>query len=93
MNEIVIEVDGRRLTVEPGITVAAALWNAGIVEFRVSVAGEPRGPLCGMGVCQECRVEIDGRAQQRSCMYLVENGMIVKVQKNADTQGPPRSKG
>lgn len=84
MSEIVIEVDGRRLPVPPGITVAAALLNAGIAGFRTSVSGEPRGPLCGMGVCQECRVEIDGREQQRSCMYLVEDGMRITVQKNAD---------
>lgn len=93
MSTIEIEVDGQRLEVEPGITVAAALLNAGIAGFRVSVTGEPRGPLCGMGVCQECRVGINGREQQRSCMYQVENGMIVTVQKNADGAGPPRSKG
>ena len=85
MSSITIEVDGQRLTVEPGMTVAAALVNAGVQAFRISVSGEPRGPLCGMGVCQECRVEIDGREQQRSCMYVVEEGMRIAVRKNVAT--------
>jgi hypothetical protein len=45
----VIRVDGRPLEVEAGLTVLAALWNAGGRAVRTSVAGEPRGPLGGMG--------------------------------------------
>ena len=51
-------------------TVAAALENAGRSALRTSVTGEPRGVLCAMGVCYECRVEIDGVSQRRACMEL-----------------------
>jgi predicted molibdopterin-dependent oxidoreductase YjgC len=73
----VIRVDGRPLEVEAGLTVLAALWNAGGRAVRTSVAGEPRGPLCGMGVCFECRVTIDGAPQRRACLEAVRDGMEV----------------
>ena len=72
-----IFVDDRPLQVEQGITVAAAMLDAGVTAFRTSVDGAPRAPLCGMGICYECRVTIDGVAQQRSCMTRVAPGMRV----------------
>ena len=74
------ELDGRALRVPAGISVAAALLNAGVVAFRRSVGDEPRGPLCGMGTCHECRVEIDGEPQQRACLRTVREGMRVRVE-------------
>jgi sarcosine oxidase subunit alpha len=41
------------------------------------VLGEPRAALCGMGICFECRVTIDGRTHQRGCMTIVVEGMDV----------------
>ncbi|HEX6560248.1 MAG TPA: (2Fe-2S)-binding protein [Longimicrobiales bacterium] len=72
-----IRVNGKRLAVEDNATVAAVLVNAGIWSFRVSVTGQKRGPLCGMGVCYECRVRIDGVPHRRACMRVVEPGMEV----------------
>jgi D-hydroxyproline dehydrogenase subunit gamma len=77
IERLVIRVDGRPLEVEPGLTVLAALWNAGVRAVRTSVAGEPRGPLCAMGVCFECRVTIDGAPQRRACLETVRDGMEV----------------
>ena len=74
--EVAIRVDERVLRVERGITVAAALQNAGF-GFRRSVTGEVRGPLCGMGICHECRVTISGVAHRRACMVVVEPGMEI----------------
>jgi predicted molibdopterin-dependent oxidoreductase YjgC len=74
---IEIVLDGRALRVDAGITVAAALLNAGVVAFRASRTGEPRAPLCGMGVCQECRVRIDGEPHQRACLAVTRAGMRV----------------
>ena len=74
-----IQVDGARLESAPGITVAAALLNANVLGFRKSVRGEPRAPLCGMGICYECRVTIDGVAHQRACMRVVTPGMRVET--------------
>jgi len=72
-----IRVNGVALDVPPGTTLAAALLNAGFSTFRVSVRGEPRGPVCGMGTCFECRVTIDGARGQRACLEPVREGMTV----------------
>lgn len=71
-----IYLDGRTLTVERGTTVAAAMLNAGVSVFRESVNGEPRAPLCGMGVCYECMVTIDGQ-RELSCQTLCQEGMRI----------------
>jgi predicted molibdopterin-dependent oxidoreductase YjgC len=70
-------IDARSISVEPGVTVAAAIAMAGSGVTRRSVAGDLRAPLCGMGVCQECRVTIDGRMHQLSCQTLCAEGMHV----------------
>jgi D-hydroxyproline dehydrogenase subunit gamma len=71
-----ISIDGRRMEVVAGTTVAAALLQAGSAS-RISVRGEPRQPLCGMGICYECRAQIDGRAQQRTCQIPCRSGMQI----------------
>ena len=58
---------------------AAAVARAGVTRFRGSVRGEARGPLCGMGVCFECRVTIDGQPHCRSCLTLCAAGMEVRT--------------
>ncbi len=75
-----LTIDGRETAAAQGSTVAAALLNAGLTELRQSVNGEPRGPLCGMGICFECRVSIDGRAHQKSCQVLCADGMVVTTE-------------
>ena len=74
---VTIVAGGRPLRVPVGISVAAALLDAGISEFRRSVSGESRGPLCGMGTCYECRLTIDGAAHRRSCLVPVAEGMRI----------------
>ena len=60
-----------------GTSVAAAIFIFGTDRFRRSVRGRFRGPMCGMGVCFECRVTIDGVSLQRSCNILAADGMEV----------------
>jgi len=74
---IEIEVNGRAIRVPYGMSVAAALLLAEEWTFRTSVSGEPRGAVCGMGICFECRVTINGRANCRSCLVAVEDGMEI----------------
>lgn len=71
-----ITLDGAVVEVPDGISVAAAIAHAGQT-FRRSIGGDRRAPFCGMGVCFECRVCIDGKAHQRSCMVMVRRGMQV----------------
>lgn len=76
---IELKINGRSVSVPPGTVVAAALAHAGVAHFRNSIHGQPRGPLCGMGVCMECRVTVNGRAHCRSCQTLCAPGMEVRT--------------
>jgi len=78
LDKVTLTVDGIVVQVGPGATVAAAALIAGL-QTRVSVSGEPRAPLCGMGICFECRVTIDGAPHQRSCQILCAPGMQVST--------------
>ncbi|MFV3306506.1 2Fe-2S iron-sulfur cluster-binding protein [Pseudomonas sp. NY15181] len=71
-------LDGRPLRVAAGTTVAAALAQGGDGTTRTSVSGQRRAPLCGMGVCQECRVSIDGQ-RRLACQTLCRDGMQVET--------------
>jgi len=76
---VTLRVNDAPVSVPAGSMVAAAVLEAGVATFRRSVTGEPRGPLCGMGICFECRVRVDGVAHVRSCQTLCENGMDVRT--------------
>jgi D-hydroxyproline dehydrogenase subunit gamma len=76
--QIELSVNGRRVTVAAGSSVAVAMMIAG-ASCRTSVSGEPRGPLCGMGICYECRAEIDGVAHKRSCQIACMAGTEIKT--------------
>jgi hypothetical protein len=74
-----ITVNGITVAVPAGAMVSTAVAMAGVSGYRRSVSGEPRGPLCGMGICFECRVTIDGRAHCRSCQVVCRPGMEVRT--------------
>jgi D-hydroxyproline dehydrogenase subunit gamma len=72
-------VNGVEVAVPSGAMVSTAVALAGVTRFRGSVNGEPRAPLCGMGICFECRVTINGREHSRSCQVPCEAGMEVRT--------------
>ncbi len=76
---IVLTVNGITVRVAMGATVAAAIAQAGVATWRRSPTGEPRAPLCGIGVCFQCCVSIDGRTNVRSCQVRCRNGMDVRT--------------
>ncbi len=84
-------VDGAPVSGFEGETVAATLLAAGHVQFCWAGGGAPRGPFCGMGVCHDCLVEIDGQPSQRACMTKVRDGMKVARQSTAATPLMPAS--
>jgi predicted molibdopterin-dependent oxidoreductase YjgC len=74
-----LHIDGRPVRVKAGSSVAAALCVAGGTGVaRTSVTGQARAPFCGMGVCQECRVRIDGR-RRLACQTVCAEGMRVET--------------
>jgi predicted molibdopterin-dependent oxidoreductase YjgC len=77
---VTFEIDGQPVTAAAGVPLAAVL-HARRRPFRHSPAGAPRGLYCGMGVCLECQVEVDGRSV-RSCMEPVRDDMVVHTGAN-----------
>jgi len=81
-----IRVNGRSIEATPGETVLAALTAAGFRVLKKSnVRGEARGPFCGMGVCYECLVTINGVPKQRSCMTEVDDNMEIQIYEPAQS--------
>lgn len=76
---ITLRVNNQEISVVAGSTVATAIFASDARNFRRSISGEPRFPLCGMGICFECRVSIGGVKHQRSCQILAENGMEIET--------------
>jgi sarcosine oxidase subunit alpha len=74
-----LSVDGIAVEAPEGSMVSAAVALAGQSAFRRSATGEPRAPLCGMGICFECRVTIDGQPHVRSCQVPCRPGMEVRT--------------
>ena len=73
-----ITVDDAAVRAFPGESVAAALLGDGRRAFRRTArTGAPRSLYCGMGVCWDCLVTIDGRSGQRACMTEAQPGMRV----------------
>ncbi|MGH7670984.1 MAG: (2Fe-2S)-binding protein [Gemmatimonadaceae bacterium] len=79
-----ILIDGRPHAVPAGTSVAVALLAAGVSRFRTSVQGQPRGPVCGMGICYECRVTIDGHPHQRACLVMCAPDMSISTEDRGD---------
>ena len=77
-DQVTLRVNGSAVSVRAGTTVAVAVAIASQA-CRISVTGQPRGPLCGMGICFECRVAINGMPHCRSCQVLCEPDMEVRT--------------
>ena len=91
---ISLTVDGHPVLARDGDTLAIALLNAAIVPFRhTALSGAPRAPLCLMGACFECLVEVDGRANVQACMVPAREGMQVRLPRGARPMPAPHPDG
>ena len=94
-SKVTFRFTGKTIEAQDGDSVAAALLAAGHRTFRrTPVSASPRGPLCMMGVCFDCLVEIDGVGNQQACMREVTQDMNVSIQNGAfetSTLGPEES--
>jgi len=75
--DVIVDFEGREIRCAPGVSLAAALTDAGELALRQADNGEMRGLFCGMGVCQECRMEVDGQSGVRACMTVVSESLKV----------------
>lgn len=79
MSNVTVIIDGVPRRTPSGTTLAVALLNLGIDRFRAAVGGAPRGPLCAMGSCFDCRLTVNGVPGVRACLEPVRDGMHVEV--------------
>ena len=71
-------IDGREITAHPGQSVGAALVDNGIRSWRTTrKAGRPRGLFCGIGVCYDCLITVDGVPNQRACLVPAADGLTL----------------
>lgn len=74
-------LDGEPVAFVPGQTVGAALVAAGRTSWRSTrEGGRPRGIFCGIGVCYDCLVVVDGVPNQRACQVLAAEGLDARTQ-------------
>ena len=74
--------DGVPVLAYPGESIAAALLAAGKRQWRTTARlAATRGLYCGMGVCWECTMVVDGKPAVRACMTVAAPGMRVETQR------------
>jgi glycine/D-amino acid oxidase-like deaminating enzyme/bacterioferritin-associated ferredoxin len=77
MSPLTFHFDGRACSANDGDSIAAALAATGETTFGRRRSEVPRGTFCGMGVCYDCLVTVNGQRGQRACMTNVSDGMSV----------------
>ena len=88
MSQPTFTFDGSPILFRPGQSVGAALIAAGIRSWRSTrLTGRPRGVFCGIGVCFDCLVIIDGRPNERACRVEAATGMAVSTQEGTGHDG------
>ncbi|MDT8913766.1 (2Fe-2S)-binding protein [Amycolatopsis sp. PS_44_ISF1] len=76
--------DGREIPAEPGQSIGAALIAAGHRSWRTTRhGGAPRGLFCGIGVCFDCLLTVNGRPNVRACLEQSRPGDDVRTQEGA----------
>jgi len=79
LQKIQICLNGKWLPADENMNVAAWLLSQETLQTRLSVTGMPRFAVCGMGVCQECRISINGQAHQLACQTKCQPGMVIET--------------
>lgn len=78
---VTVTIEGDEVQVPEGETAAtAALVHSLGYTRTTSISGAPRSPLCMMGVCFECLMEIDGLPNRQACQVQVKDGMTIRRQ-------------
>ena len=78
--EFPVFVNDQQIMANEGQTVAEVMLSAGIKTCRTTRNQNPRGIFCGMGICHECNMIVDGVPNIRTCMTPARPGMRVTQQ-------------
>jgi predicted molibdopterin-dependent oxidoreductase YjgC len=82
---LTVQVDGEPVPAFAGESVATVLLALGRRTFRHTEHGAPRGLFCGMGICFDCLVTIDGVENVRACLTPVSEGMVIVTKGRVET--------
>ena len=86
---VTITVNGEPMTGVAGQSLAGVILAGGTLGFRqTSIAGRPRGVFCGIGVCYDCLVEVNGQRDVRACQRRAAEGDVVRSQHDPLPAGP-----
>jgi hypothetical protein len=78
------QFDGDPVSAQPGQSVAAALIAAGQRSWRrTREGGTPRGVFCGIGICFDCLITVNGEPNRRACLIEAQPGDVITTQQGA----------
>lgn len=78
---VTITYDGTPLSGLVGQSIAGVIMANERLGFRrTSVQDAPRGVFCGIGVCFDCLVVVDGIEDVRACQRRAKEGDVVTTQ-------------
>ena len=78
------QFDGHAVSAQPGQSIAAALIAAGQRSWRRTRAGgTPRGVFCGIGICFDCLITVNGEPNRRACLIEAQPGDVITTQQGA----------
>jgi hypothetical protein len=87
-SDVHIVIDGEPIDGVEGQTIAGVLLSTGRLSWRTtSAAGRPRGVFCGIGVCYDCLVVVNGLRDVRACQRRAVDGDVVSTQRDALPEG------
>lgn len=86
---LTVTVDGTQVTGIAGQSLAGVLLAAGRTAWRTGRTGAPRGVFCGIGVCYDCLVTVNGERDVRACQRRARDGDTVTTQSRAPRPRSP----
>jgi predicted molibdopterin-dependent oxidoreductase YjgC len=83
-DSVTVSIDGKRVSARKGQTIAAVMEMGGErIVRQTRKYGKARGLYCGMGMCFDCIVVVNGK-RERACMRKVEDGMQIALLRAAE---------
>jgi hypothetical protein len=80
-DRLTVQFQGEALSGVQGQTLAGVILGSGRLDWRrTSREGRPRGLFCGIGVCFDCLVVVNGQRDVRACQRRARNGDTVEIQ-------------
>lgn len=84
---VTVTVDGHEVTGVAGQSIAGVIMAGDQLELRRTAVGDrPRGVFCGIGVCFDCIVEVNGVQDVRACQRKAHDGDVISTRQRPSVQ-------